>query len=924
MFQKYNLISTPELIKQVDDYLMNEDDTPKFQILAYDTETNGLALYKTVIVGFSFSVNSKEGFYIPLLQWIPDPKSAKVRTKDKIKYDIFKDGHFRCIWTGAEYSEDVTPQQYKLPEWVPHIVRRWFGSTNLVMHNAPFDINQTFINFGVDLKDQLLADTGLLVHIHNENESVGLKESAVVYRDDLGINPWANAKIEKDELVGSIIRNGGNRGEVWRADIDFQSKYACADTFLTYGVFEVILNRLSGEHKERFEKIQDWIFNQEVMPVCKEVVVDMKRRGVYVDVQYFQKLYDQNAKKLMSLEDEFITQVTPFLDTFDQGESLDEAVSHQRFVKRIIQLEGLSMPTTVDKKTGESKDSIAKGAVKKAYDKDPHWIWGYLLGQDEIKYSEEKVAQIKQQLYEEVAERRYRFNIGSNAHLRWLFFDKLKENARKFPPTDGSTADNFVPSIDADGLKEHLLPVYPWVLTLLKYKKVMKMQSTYIAPALVNNIGGWLYMDWKQNGTTSGRFSCSGGYNLQTLPRVDDELEALESCDKCGSKNVQVEEYIECMANVHCKDCAHIEYDIPRPSSIKKGFIAPPGYKIVNADYASLEPRCFAYESREDSIKAVYREGLDLYSKVYCDIFDTDHLYSAHPDAANYLKKVNNKARKFIKPLVLGIPYGAGDAQVANMTGNMIKSAEANKHGIFEERPNIQEGKRIRELYLDRYPNLKTYMADQEYMAIQYGFVDAKYGRRRHFPWVKTIADYFDTLKSTGNYDKVAKTLHFIRNPKSKLQGGTAQIRDFDTGNIVLALTEQNLMDLATLLGMSYTVDQYGKEGIKQKGNWGYIRSLLKSDLNNAKNHPIQALAGHITNRGMLDITRSFKAAGIDGWVAFQVHDEITSYARVDQAELAKQLQQKSMEENIFTVPLRSEVVMIAEPVICDNLKESK
>lgn len=926
LFQKYNLINSAEAIKAVDDYLINPNGTPKFDLMSFDTETNGLNLHRTVVVGFSFSVNRHSGFYFPLLIWVPDTKSAKQRTKDKVKYDIFADGHLRCFWTGREYPEFVKPGEYIPPDFVAALIQRWFGQSNLIMHNAPFDINHIFVNFGVDLKKNLLADTGLLVHIHNENESVGLKESAVVYRDDLGINPWANAAQEKQELVGSIIRNGGDRIEVWRADIEPQYKYACADTFLTFGLFEVIMARLQREHGENFPRIAQWIFEEEVMPVCKEVVVDMKRRGVYTDVPHFQKLFDQNKKKLVDLEDEFIRQITPYLDTFELGDSVDEAVSHQRLVKRIVQLEGLSLPKVVDKKTGEEKDSISKAAIKKQYEANPHWIWGYLLGEDEIKYSPEKLTQIKQQLYEEVTNKRYRFNLGSNDHLIWLFFDKLGENRRKFPKTDGSTTADWRPSIDADGLKEHLLPKYSFVGTLLKYKKVQKMQSTYIAPVLELNLNGWLYMDMKQNGTTSGRFSCSGGYNLQTLPRVDDELEALEQCDKCHSKNVKIDEYIECMANRECKDCGHIEYDIPRPSAIKKGFIAPPGYKIINADYASLEPRCFAYMSGEDNIKAVYREGLDLYSKVYCDIFDEAHQYSANPKDSNFLKKANPKARKWIKPLVLGIPYGAGDAQVANMTGNIITSSEPDEHGVYKTRPNMDEGRRIRNAYLNKYSNLQNYMSQQEYMAVQYGYVDAKYGRRRHFQFAKAIGDFLDQVSCHNNMvlDKMDKIYYFIGTGRAKLQGGNATIRDHKTGNTILELTEHHLQSLCEKLGLSYSVDKYGKDGVKQKGNWSYIRSVLKADLNNAKNHPIQGIAGHITNMGMLMDNRLFREENLDAWIFLQVHDEISAYARIDQAERAKELLQKGMEENMYTIPLKEEVAMIAEPVICDSLKESK
>ncbi|MDX1471015.1 MAG: DNA polymerase, partial [Flavobacteriaceae bacterium] len=115
-------------------------------------------------------------------------------------------------------------------------------------------------------------------------------------------------------------------------------------------------------------------------------------------------------------------------------------------------------------------------------------------------------------------------------------------------------------------------------------------------------------------------------------------------------------------------------------------------------------------------------------------------------------------------------------------------------------------------------------------------------------------------------------------------------------------------------------LDFYGK--VAPGNNWKYIRSLLKNEVNNAKNWPIQTLAGHITNRGMLDTTRGFKSNNLDAWVFLQVHDEISCYAREDQAEQASAILKKGMEENIYAKGI--DVPMIADPTICYNLKDAK
>lgn len=912
MNQKYNLVDSLEKLKQLDALLM-DGDKPRYQLLGYDTETNGLALHRTTIVGFSISFDSKSGYYVPILKWVPDESSKKDRSVDKVVYAACMEGKLQCVWTGATFDEFVLPKDYDAKKRIPFIINyleRWLTKTNLLMHNASFDVNQTFINFGVELKNNLFVDTSLLLHVLNENERTGLKAAAERYKVQLGINPHAMAAIEKKEMDSGIIENGGKPGMVWRAPLHTQYKYACSDTFLMYGIYEVAIR----EFQEKFgEKGLTWFFKDEVMPVCKEVVIDMKRRGVYIDVPHFKRLFEQNQVKMRSLEDQFIQSITPYLNDFPLSKPLEEAVSEQRLIKKIVELEGLKIPTVTNPKTGEQKESLAKAAVHKQFVQNPHWIWGYILGEDEIRYSEDKLNKIRQELFEESEGRRYRFNLGSRDHLIWLFCTKLGFNKTKLPQTDSATKTNPIPKMDADVLTEFMLPKYPWVATLLTYKKLQKLQSTYIEPALELNVDGWLYMDMKQNGTTSGRFSCSGGYNLQTLPRVDDENEVLDSCDKCHSSNVEVLQELECIADRKCSDCGFILKDVTRPSAIKKGFIAPPGYKIVNADYSSLEPKCFAYVSGENLLKQVYWDNLDLYSKVYCDIFDKERQYSADPKAPNFLKKVAKAKRTWIKPIVLGIPYGAEAGQVANLIGARTQKRTFKGELVLDEEGNpimqndFNEGRRVLEAYLGTYKKLRQYMRDQELKAVSLGYVETLLGRRRHLPFARKINEI---LGAHGiDWSDIA------HGPVNELKKGeNVSFRSPNNGNQVV-LTKAMFDMIRESIG-------FKKETAQEKGYWAYVRNLLKSDLNNAKNNPIQGLAGHILNRGTLDTNRKFREAKLDALICLTVHDEVTAYAKNEHAKKASDLMKDGMENNRVAKML--DVAMEADPIICDNLKDSK
>ena len=69
----------------------------------------------------------------------------------------------------------------------------------------------------------------------------------------------------------------------------------------------------------------------------------------------------------------------------------------------------------------------------------------------------------------------------------------------------------------------------------------------------------------------------------------------------------------------------------------------------------------------------------------------------------------------------------------------------------------------------------------------------------------------------------------------------------------------------------------------------------------------------------MIVLARKFREHGIDGWIALQVHDEITAIVREDQVELASQLMQDAMENTTkLSIPLS------AMPQTADNWGEAK
>jgi len=156
-------------------------------------------------------------------------------------------------------------------------------------------------------------------------------------------------------------------------------------------------------------------------------------------------------------------------------------------------------------------------------------------------------------------------------------------------------------------------------------------------------------------------------------------------------------------------------------NSIRAGFIAPKGYKIVDADYSSLEPRCFSFMSGDDGLKDVYSSGEDLYSRIAIDVFKVENV-SADPADENYLKKVHPELRQRVKKFCLSVPYVAEESRISKEMGVSWKEA----HDIIQA-------------YLNAYPNLKKYMAVCNYEAKHKGYVKTEFGRVRHLADAKAI-----------------------------------------------------------------------------------------------------------------------------------------------------------------------------------------
>src|SRR4026209_1147094 len=79
---------------------------------------------------------------------------------------------------------------------------------------------------------------------------------------------------------------------------------------------------------------------------------------------------------------------------------------------------------------------------------------------------------------------------------------------------------------------------------------------------------------------------------------------------------------------------------------IREAFVAPPGSKIVSADYSQIELRIMAHLSGDKSLLEAFSSGLDVHSHTAAKVFDTP--------AAD----VDPEQRRFAKVINFGLIYG--------------------------------------------------------------------------------------------------------------------------------------------------------------------------------------------------------------------------------------------------------------------------
>jgi DNA polymerase-1 len=138
---------------------------------------------------------------------------------------------------------------------------------------------------------------------------------------------------------------------------------------------------------------------------------------------------------------------------------------------------------------------------------------------------------------------------------------------------------------------------------------------------------------------------------------------------------------------------------------IRTAFVPEPGWTFLSADYSQMELRLLAHLADDRGLIEVFEQGLDV------------HRATAALVAGVPLDEVTPQLRAAAKAVNFGIVYGMSEYRLSRDQGMTVEQARAFIAAYFE-----------------RYPRIRTYIADTERRVQETGEVRTLYGRVRRFP----------------------------------------------------------------------------------------------------------------------------------------------------------------------------------------------
>lgn len=176
---------------------------------------------------------------------------------------------------------------------------------------------------------------------------------------------------------------------------------------------------------------------------------------------------------------------------------------------------------------------------------------------------------------------------------------------------------------------KELLTTRRFIKGLMDLRKSQKLSTTYITgtkKAMAYNGEDKVYMDFRFDGTVTGRLSCAAytakkamGISFHTLPRETD-------------------------------------------NNIRSLFNCPKDYRFITVDYAAMELRVLAHIAKDGNMQMAFKRGVDLHTYTAQMLFSKEN--------------ISKEERQIAKAVSFLIAYGGGAFNLAESTGITVAKAK--------------------------------------------------------------------------------------------------------------------------------------------------------------------------------------------------------------------------------------------------------
>ena len=238
-----------------------------------------------------------------------------------------------------------------------------------------------------------------------------------------------------------------------------------------------------------------------------------------------------------------------------------------------------------------------------------------------------RLAELTQQAHTEAGAP---FNIDSPKQLQQVLFEKLGLPVlRKTPTGQPSTAEDVLEELSAG---------YPLPRTVLEYRALAKLKSTYTEklPEQINPDTGRIHTSYHQAVAQTGRLS-STDPNLQNIP-----------------------------------------IRTPEGRRIRQAFVAPPGQVLLAADYSQIELRILAHLSGDEGLLGAFAAEQDVHQATAAEVFGAA------------LEAVTPDQRRLAKTINFGLIYGMSAFGLARQLGIDRGAAQRYVDRYFDRYPGVR------------------------------------------------------------------------------------------------------------------------------------------------------------------------------------------------------------------------------------------